>query len=109
MSDQTLQEIVELRPIPPDTVESVQTEAESYILEGLERHGKGELVNKEIKFEVEETFPTAEVVHVAFTLGAGVALEVFKQVILPWLKKKYETRQKSSARSSSEESSPPEE
>lgn len=60
------------------------------------KSGKSELLtNNEISVSVEETFPTAEAVHVLFTLGGGVALEVFKQVILPWLKEKYETRFKS--------------
>jgi hypothetical protein len=96
MSDEMNRELVELVPIPPKTVAMVQLEVEEYIAEGLRNHGKQDLLdNQQITVAVEETFPGAEVVHVLFTLGGGIALETFRQVILPWLKKKYETRHKS--------------
>jgi len=96
MAEDVTHAVVELIPIPPDTVQSIQREVENYIKEGLAESGKSELLkNNEISLSVEETFPTAEAVHVLFTIGGGVALEVFKQVVLPWLKAKYETRFKS--------------
>ena len=88
-------EVIELVPIPPDTVESVQAEVESAITEALKKNGKESLLNDgDISVDVEETFPTADAVHVAFTLLSGIALETFKQIILPWLKTRYEVRRK---------------
>jgi hypothetical protein len=97
MSDEVNHEVVELVPIPPKTVESVQREVEKYIEDGLREQGKLELLTEQkISISVEETFRTAEAVHLLFTLTGGIALETFRQVILPWLKKKYETRLKPS-------------
>jgi hypothetical protein len=46
---------------------------------------------------VAENMPLdSEVIRVTLTLLSGVALETFKQVILPWLKRKYEVRQQKS-------------
>ena len=96
MSDEINQEEVEVAPIPPDTVATVQLEVEKYIADGLREKGQHDLLeSQQIAVTVEETFPGAEVVHLLFTLSGGIAIETFRQVILPWLKRKYETRHKS--------------
>ena len=99
MTSQVEKEIVEITPIPPDTVDSVRAEIEGDIKRLLEKEGKDNLLtDKKLSVKVEKPFPSAEVVHIAFTLLSGVALETFKTVILPWLKNKYETRQQASTK-----------
>jgi len=88
-------EVLEVVPIPPKTVASVKAEIQSHIEELIRENGQGDLLESgQISVDVAETMPiNAEVLHVTLTLASGVALEVFKQVILPWLKRKYEVRQ----------------
>jgi hypothetical protein len=97
MSEDFTTEVVELVPIPPMTVETVQREVEKYIEQGLRESGKSELLKDgKISVAVEDTFPTAEAVQVFITIAGPIATETFRQVILPWLKKKFETRAKGS-------------
>lgn len=91
-------EVLELAPIPPHTVESLHAEIQSNIEEMLRENGKEDLLTSgQISVDVAENIPMdAEVIHVTLTLLSGVALETFRQVILPWLKRKYEVRQEKS-------------
>lgn len=91
-------EVLEIAPIQPKTVVAVQAEIRSKIEEILRENGKEDLLkNGEISVDVAENMPLdAGVISVTLTLLSQVALETFKQVILPWLKRKYEVRQKKS-------------
>lgn len=91
-------EVLELAPIPPHSVESLQAEIQSDIEEMLRENGKEDLLKSgQISVDVAENMPLdSEVIRVTLTLLSGVALETFKQVILPWLKRKYEVRQQKS-------------
>ncbi len=90
-----IKEVLEIAPIPPKSVAALKAEIQSNIEELLRENGKEELSKSgQISVDVAETMPIdAEVIHVTLTLASGVALEIFKQLILPWLKKKYEVRQ----------------
>src|SRR6266853_1123968 len=91
-------EVLEIAPIPPKSVTALQSEIQSNIEELLRENGKEDLLKSgQISVDVAENMPIdAEVIHVTLTLLSGVALEAFKQVILPWLKRKYEVRQEKS-------------
>lgn len=97
MPQKVTRQVVELtiKPIPPDTIASVKAELLPYIRSILKEQGKDNLLTDgEIVIEVEKTFPTDEIVVIGLTLLSQVALETFKTLILPKLKKRFETRQK---------------
>lgn len=84
-----------IEPIPPDTVSSVKTQILPTIESALRQVGKEQLLAEEqIQVEVEQTFPTDAVIIVGFTLLSGVALETYKEIVLPELKKHFKAWQK---------------
>ena len=84
-----------IEPIPPDTISSVKAEILPTIKNALREAGQGQLLDeKQIKVEVEQTFPTDEVIVVGFTLLSGIALVTYKEIILPELKKRFKAWQK---------------
>jgi hypothetical protein len=92
-----IQEHIELAvvPIPPDTLASVKAELQGEIEAALRETGhEGLLTDGQIQFEIEQPFPTDEVIIVGFTLLSGMALEVFKATVIPRLKKRFEVRQR---------------
>jgi len=94
---ETGSEYIELtiQPIPPDTVSSVKAELRPTIEAALRQAGQEQLLTEgQIQVEVEQTFPTDQVINVGLTLLSGIALETFKEIVLPWLKKRFRTRQK---------------
>ena len=94
-------EIIELEvePIPPDTIASAKSELVSLIEATLRDAGKEDLLlNRQIQVEVEKTFPTDAVIVVGLTLLTGIALETYKELILPALRKRFKIKQKSKKR-----------
>lgn len=92
---ETKQGVIELTiaPIPPDTVASVKAELLPCIEEALKKAGREEALTKgEIKVEIEKTFPTDQVILVVFTLLSGIALETYKEIVLPKLKERFEVK-----------------
>ena len=84
-----------IEPIPPDTISSVKAEILPTIEAALREAGQDQLLSEEqIQIEVEQTFPTDEVIVVGFTLLSGIALETYKEIILPVLKKRFKVWQK---------------
>lgn len=97
VSQENEPEYIELavQPIPPDTVSSVRAELLPLIEDALHRAGKESLLTEgQVRIEVEQTFPTDEVIVIGFTLLSGIALETYKTIVLPALKKRFRTRQK---------------
>jgi len=95
-------EYVELtiQPIPPDTVSSVKAELLPAIEAALREAGQEQLLAEgQIQVEIEKTFPTDQVIIVGLTLLSQVALETFKEVVLPRLKKRHRVRQKRKGKS----------
>ena len=83
-------------PNPPDNVMTVKEELLPYIKKTLKEKNLDPLLSKgEIQFDVEKTFPTDEVVIIVVTLLSGMALETFKEIILPELKRRFKVWQKS--------------
>jgi hypothetical protein len=79
-----------LSPVPPDTLSTVRQELMPLIESALADAGRRALLSDgEIRVEMEETFPVGEVVVVLVTLGSGIALETYKQVVLPLLRRRY--------------------
>ncbi len=94
---ETEPEYIELtiQPIPPDTVSSVKAELLPTIEAALREAGQEQLLAEgQIQIEVEQTFPTDEVIVVGFTLLSGIALETYKEIVLPALKKRFRAWQK---------------
>ena len=84
-----------IAPIPPDTLASVKAELKQEIEAALREAGQEDLLSEgQIEFEVEQPFPTDELIIVGFTLLSGIALEVFKATIIPRLKKRFEVKQR---------------
>ena len=84
-----------IQPIPPDTVSSVRAELLPVIEDALRQAGQEQLLKEgQIQIEVERTFPTDEVIVIGFTLLSGIALETYKEIILPALKKRFRASQK---------------
>ena len=80
-------------PIPPDTLDSVKAELEQRIEATLREAGQESLLAEgQIQIEVERPFPTDQVIVIGVTLLSGVALETFKSVVLPHLKKWVEVK-----------------
>lgn len=93
---QTTEEIeVAVIPIPPDTVASVKEMLRGEIEAALrEADAESLLADGQIGFDIEQTFPTDELIIVGFTLLSGMALEVFKATIIPRLRKRFEVKQR---------------
>ena len=94
---ETEPEYIELtiQPIPPDTISSVKADLLPTIEAALHEAGQEQLLTEgQIQIEVERTFPTDQVIVVGLTLLSGIALETYKEIVLPRLKKRFRTRQK---------------
>lgn len=94
---ETEPEYIELtiQPIPPDTISSVKAELLPTIEAALREAGQEQLLTEgQMQVEVEQTFPTDEVVVVGFTLLSAIALETYKAIVLPALKKRFRAWQK---------------
>lgn len=99
MSDPLESIELELEPIPPDTIASSKAELASIIQQVLQEAGKDELLqNGEIDIQVEKTFPTDAAIIVGLTFLSGVALETYKVLILPALKKRFAVKERSKSR-----------
>jgi hypothetical protein len=86
---------LELEPIPPDTIASSKAELTSIIQKALQEAEQDDLLsNAQINIQVEKTFPTDAVIVVGFTFLSGVALETYKALVLPALKKRFAVRER---------------
>ena len=84
-----------VEPIPPDTLSSIRADILPVIEAALREAGQEQLLAEgQMQIEVEQTFPTDEVIVVGFTLLSGIALETYKVVVLPALKKRFKAWQK---------------
>ena len=84
-----------IEPIPPDTVSSTKAKILPFIKDAMQRAGQEQMLDEEkILAEMEQTFPTDEVIIVGFTLLSGIALATYEKIILPELKKHFKTKQK---------------
>jgi hypothetical protein len=84
-----------IRPIPPDTVSSVKAEILPTIEAALREAGQEQLLSSgEFRVEVEKTTPTDVVVTAVLTLLSGIALEAYKEIVWPRLKKRFSAKEK---------------
>lgn len=87
---------LELRPVPPHDLAEMQRKKISVkrlIEDALRDAGNLDLLEKgEIQIEKEKTFPTDQAIIIALTLCSSIALETFKAIILPELKKRFKVR-----------------
>lgn len=87
---------LELTPIPPDTIASAKEELMSLIEATLREAGLEDLLSEEhIQIQIEKTFPTDAAIIVGLTLLSGIALETYKGLILPRLKKRFQVKERS--------------
>jgi hypothetical protein len=93
---------LELTPVPPDTLASSKEELMPLIEAALRDAGREDLLSgKDIQIQIEKTFPTNEVIIVGLTFLSNVALETFKALILPRLRRRFEVRQRSKRKKAS--------
>ena len=84
-----------IQPIPPDTLSSVKADLLPAIEAALRDAGREQLLTEgQMQVEVGKTFPTDEVIVVGFTLLSAVALETYKAIVLPTLKRRFKAWQK---------------
>lgn len=84
-----------IEPIPPDTISSVKADLLPAIEAALREAGQEQLLSEgHMQIEVEQTFPVDEVIVVGFMLLSTAALETYKEIVLPTLKKRYRAWQK---------------
>lgn len=87
---------LEIKPIPPDTVASVKEELIPLVETTLREAGRENLLSDEqIQIEIEKTFPVDQAIIVGLAFLSGIALETYKALILPKLKKRFEVKEKS--------------
>lgn len=87
-----------IEPIPPDTVSSAKSEILSIIQDALRESGQEQLLaSGDLQVEVEKTVPAELAIPVltaVLTLCTGVALETYKAIVLPRLKKRFQVKEK---------------
>lgn len=105
MSEQeTTEYTLVLEPIPPETVTTIRRQLEEVIREELREAGQGDLLEQgAIRVEVAENFPVdPTIVAAIITVTGQFALETYKELVLPVIKKKYfvkkETKKKKKAK-----------
>src|ERR1043165_4346013 len=89
MEQQVAQEVVELTPESSETLEAVDAEIQADTEEALKESGRERLLAGQISVEVVKAVGS-EPARATFTLLSNVAREAFHELILPWLKKKYD-------------------
>jgi hypothetical protein len=95
MSEGSTFEVLELTPIPPDTIAAVKEEVHSLIEALLRDAGQEQLLaDRQIDIHIEQTFPTDQAIVLGLTLLSSISLEVFKMIILPGLKKRFEVKRR---------------
>jgi hypothetical protein len=88
-----------IEPIPPDTVSFARGEIRSIIQAALSEACREEL-SSEFQVEVAQTFPTDAAVSILLTLLSQIAVETYKELVLPRLKKRFRVRAKSQRKAS---------
>jgi hypothetical protein len=84
-----------IAPIPPDTIARVKIEIIPCIQEALRESGQERLLESgELKVTVERGVPIDLVATAIVTLLSNVALETFKTIVLPQLKKRFTVKAK---------------
>jgi hypothetical protein len=87
---------LEIEPIPPDTISTVKPEIVPLIEKVLRESGRTELLQtNQFQVNIEKNFPSAEIVVVGLTFLTNIALEAFKELVLPEMKKHWKIKQKS--------------
>lgn len=87
---------LELEPIPPDTIASSKAEIMPLIEKTLRDSGRDDLLSEgQINIQIEKTFPNDLVILIALVLLSDIALETYKELILPILKKRFKVKEKS--------------
>lgn len=84
-----VREVVNIAPVPATQVGSQQAEIESCVEKALKDAGREAMVHEEISVEVERSPSAGELMQVTFTLLSGTAREIFREIILPSLMKRY--------------------
>jgi hypothetical protein len=86
---------LEITPIPPETIDSCKADILPYIEATLREVGRDNLLSKEhMDIQVEKAFPSDAAIVVALTLLSGIALETYKEIVVPALKKRFGVKEK---------------
>ena len=96
-------EVIELilEPIPPDTVETIRAELVLRVRKALQDAGRERLLdNGQIQVRIEKTVPvdwypiSLLAISAVFTLATKLAVETYKAIVLPELKKWLKAKQR---------------
>ena len=86
---------LEISPISPDTIDSCKAEILPYIETRLREAGRDNMLSEEhMNIEMEKTFPTDAAIKIVITLLSGMALETYKSIIIPAMKKRFNIKEK---------------
>lgn len=79
-----------IKPEGKQTVDEIEGELEAYVQDVLREAGEQHLIdNGELRIEVEEGTPDPTIVAAIIAIVGAFALETYKELILPKLKKRY--------------------
>ena len=94
-----------LEPIPPDTVETIRVELVPRVRKALQAAGREHLLDDgQIQIRIEETVPvdwysiSLLAIGAVFTLATKLAVETYKAIVLPELKKWVKAKQREKQR-----------
>ena len=87
-----------IRPISPQTVDTVKQQFVSDMRAALKEAGHEDLLDEgSIRVTDERSFPVDQVVVIGLTLSSQIAIETYKQIILPRLRRKYSIEENETA------------
>jgi hypothetical protein len=85
---------LEISPIPPDTTSSVRASFHELVSQAMAEAGQESLLEDgKLSVAVEQPFPGSEILVAIIT---GIAVETFKEVVLPKLKRRLDIRERRS-------------
>ena len=88
---------LEIRPIPPDTVSSVRESFDEIVDAALAETGQTDLRRGGgVAVDLEQPFPGSEIL---IAIVSGIAIETFKEVVLPVLKRRLSIQERPETRS----------
>lgn len=84
-----------IRPIAPQTVETLKQQFVSDIRDALREAGREDLLNEgHIQITDERGFPLDQFILIGITLASQIAIETYKQIVLPKLRRRYSIEEK---------------
>lgn len=88
-----------IRPIAPQTVETLKQQFVSDIRGALQEAGREDLLSEgHIQITDERTFPVDQLILIGISLASQIAIETYKQIVLPRLRRRYSIEEKNTGK-----------